>query len=551
MLFLEPDSNDNIIFEKEEEEWIVEEVEVEVLFNEDEELFSGGDEENAGIPIDDNIPSPRGLISVTSTSPPSSGGFKYHHKTKITTRRRKRLSLIIKDVMEREDIYAAPQAEVSLADSNAVNLLTLSDGSLQICNLSLMPPLDNLLPPLLTPRQPLYYDRIYSKKGRREEVQMPRIKCATLPKLIECLTNPFAHNLDFMKTFLVTYQYFTTPETLLKLLLRRYYLRQPADEDPEEWKRVVQVPVQLRVFNIIKTWLEYYFSDFSEKMIHSLKQFAANILVAMKSEQILRLIKQQQSNQGRMRTIIDYQFNTSAPPPEVPKNVFSRLLSFNDITHLELARQLTIIEFDIFSVIKPRELLHQAWKRVDAETRCPNVLALLKRFKDLSTKWVPVLFKRCGNDMKKKRKTAKRMICVSQELLKLNNFNTMMAILVGLRSEIVLKNSSILDELPGRSKKLFRQLETLMSRVDLYQERLAKSVPCIPYLELHLKKIVAAEKHIPSVIGKGLANFSKSKYIYSIISQLIYCQQTPYNLEPVIQISNLLKDFKDIESELN
>ena len=65
MLYLEPDTIDNIIFEKEEEEWIIEEVEVEVLFNEDEELFSGGDEENAGIPIDDNIPSPRGLISVS------------------------------------------------------------------------------------------------------------------------------------------------------------------------------------------------------------------------------------------------------------------------------------------------------------------------------------------------------------------------------------------------------------------------------------------------------------------------------------------------------
>jgi len=28
--------------------------------------------------------------------------------------------------MEREDIYAAPQAEVSVADSNAVNLLSKS-----------------------------------------------------------------------------------------------------------------------------------------------------------------------------------------------------------------------------------------------------------------------------------------------------------------------------------------------------------------------------------------------------------------------------------------
>ncbi len=57
--------------------------------------------------------------------------------------------------------------------------------------------------------------------------------------------------------------------------------------------------------------------------------------------------------------------------------------------------------------------------------------------------------------------------------------------------------------------------------------------------EFYLRKIQDIDDYIPSTRGK-LVHFSKFKYLYSIISQLMQYQQTPYNLQPVAQIAALL-----------
>ena len=56
------------------------------------------------------------------------------------------------------------------------------------------------------------------------------------------------------------------------------------------------------------------------------------------------------------------------------------LLSFNP---LEFARQLTLIEFELFSAISARELLNQYW-RVDDENASPSISAYEKWKKSLS-----------------------------------------------------------------------------------------------------------------------------------------------------------------------
>jgi len=57
--------------------------------------------------------------------------------------------------------------------------------------------------------------------------------------------------------------------------------------------------------------------------------------------------------------------------------------------------------------------------------------------------------------------------------------------------------------------------------------------------DFHLRKIMSVEEHIPSIIG-DVVNFSKSKYLYNLISQLIQYQENPYNLQPVQTIIDLL-----------
>ena len=70
--------------------------------------------------------------------------------------------------------------------------------------------------------------------------------------------------LMFTRAFFYNFRLFTTPVKFLELLIKRFELQPPNDPqlNPEElsaWTSRVLIPVRLRVYNVIKTWLETYF----------------------------------------------------------------------------------------------------------------------------------------------------------------------------------------------------------------------------------------------------------------------------------------------------
>ena len=62
-------------------------------------------------------------------------------------------------------------------------------------------------------------------------------------------------------------------------------------------------------------------------------------------------------------------------------------MKLTDIAPIELARQLTILEFGFFQKIKPVECLNKAWNRSDGEEAAPNVRSVIKTANTLSG-WV-------------------------------------------------------------------------------------------------------------------------------------------------------------------
>ena len=70
---------------------------------------------------------------------------------------------------------------------------------------------------------------------------------------------------------------------------------------------------------------------------------------------------------------------------QIPKNTFSGTLELVHVDEEELARQMTILEFDTYRRIKPAELLNQAWLKKRYKYRAKNVLTLISRFNAIST----------------------------------------------------------------------------------------------------------------------------------------------------------------------
>lgn len=54
-------------------------------------------------------------------------------------------------------------------------------------------------------------------------------------------------------------------------------------------------------------------------------------------------------------------------------------LDITEWSSVEIARQLTLIEFDIFEKIQPRECLKQAWNKENRQEKAPNIYAMIER----------------------------------------------------------------------------------------------------------------------------------------------------------------------------
>lgn len=78
------------------------------------------------------------------------------------------------------------------------------------------------------------------------------------------------------------------------------------------------------------------------------------------------------------------------PPPLLPKNRTAGLALFVDLEPLEIARQMTLMDWRIFSRIKPVELLNCAWSSEKLRHRSPNVLATSHTFNKWSN-WVATI----------------------------------------------------------------------------------------------------------------------------------------------------------------
>jgi hypothetical protein len=74
-----------------------------------------------------------------------------------------------------------------------------------------------------------------------------------------------------------------------------------------------------------------------------------------------------------------------APKPHIPHNLKS-VTSLQDVHPEEIARQMCLIEHQIFSTIEPKECLKQKWAHGD-KSKAPHVRDMINRFNQVWEKF--------------------------------------------------------------------------------------------------------------------------------------------------------------------
>ncbi|KAG0042697.1 hypothetical protein BGZ83_000175 [Gryganskiella cystojenkinii] len=381
-----------------------------------------------------------------------------------------------------------------------------------------------------------------------------QVKGGTLPALIERLTLHDLLDSNFIATFLLTYRSFTTTGDLFTYLFHRFTILPPMGLDPEElevWTEKKLTPIRLRVFNIIKSWLEnFYLEDESDdrEALAMIKEFSGS--AAMKDTmsfaavQLIKLVEKREQSEGAFRKMV-LNLTTQAPQPITPRNL--KKIKFLELDPLEFARQLTVMEANVYNKIRPVECLAKAWMSDDPEmaAKAVNIKKMIET-SNLCSNWINELVL-SEKELKKRVVVIRQLVLIAEKLLQLNNFSMLSATIAALSQSPIHRLKRTWEQVPQRTMNSFEELQTLMGvnkNWAEYREVLhSVNPPCVPFLGVYLTDLVMIQDGNQDFLKKSshLINFYKRVKTAEVIREIQQYQSVPYCLTSVPEIQTFIR----------
>ncbi|KAJ3031348.1 UNVERIFIED_CONTAM: hypothetical protein HDU68_004765, partial [Siphonaria sp. JEL0065] len=291
------------------------------------------------------------------------------------------------------------------------------------------------------------------------------ISSGDIESLVDALIFPLNQDNSYTEVFLASYRFFMPASELLTSLIEWYNVElDPSTATPaqEVYFKQRRRLFRGRAAKVLLTWIKNHWHDFhvDRELLDELNEFVGDLgeVCFGDGQRMTQAIREQRLSWYMTQYIPPFSAKR-APSLESAK-------PWGLLWEPEaFAAQLTLIDHHYFRQIRPDTYLSLLQKRVPRE-KCAGDASLkvlmdyVSWFRLVSSYTASLIYKE--DTTKKRTKAIKRFIKVAKELRMLNNFNTMFAVLHGLKRNLIAKMTGAWDGLAGKHIESFKEMEALM-----------------------------------------------------------------------------------------
>lgn len=378
------------------------------------------------------------------------------------------------------------------------------------------------------------------------------IKGGTKEALVAHLTHHVSLDSTFNTVFLTSFATMMPIGELIQLLINRFNIEAPEGLSYEEyltWRTQKRDKVRLRVLDILKLLLENHWCESytNTSLLLRLIKFL-NIKEVQQipiSEALVADITYILEG-GIVSTEKEPAIIGGKPPAPLLKSFSLRKIKLTDIEYVELARQLTLREFNLYCNISKLSSIHKVWgKRSGLNESIDNITNFIKASNQL-TNFVAYMILR-KEDIRKRVPVIRFFVQVAEKCRAYNNFSSMTAIISALYSSPIHRLKKTWAIVSRDTMSLLQNMNKLMNSSRNFNEyrdmlKFIGLEPCVPFFGVYLSDLTFVLHGNPDNLlnRMRMINFAKRAKTVDIVTDIDRFKRIGYNFRNVPEIQNYI-----------
>lgn len=365
----------------------------------------------------------------------------------------------------------------------------------------------------------------------------PRLLAANLRHIVLHLCNPyFKPDFGFRNVFFLTYRAYASPEEVFHQFESIFKNATTVTDDqiqPEiyENEEVGEVHLtQIRLLNLLRYWVQAHYSDF--KSDRDMSALLSDFLERASSEfgaltkEICRIRDLQENH------IIDEPVEVLKLFDSIKKRQTIDLAStFDDIPAADIAEQIALLDSIIFNQIDPVELL---WYVRGHKDKARNTCLCIEYFNHLGMLVRSEVL--CRLSLTKRVQVIEKWIEIACILKELSQFNSLKAVLSGLKCASVKRLRQTWSEVSQEWRNREEELVQLTNFTDAYK-KLRKATreappPVTPYVGLYLSDLTFMSEGSSTKLANNFINLRKFYLMGGSLREIQEFQLTRTDIAP-------------------